>query len=403
MADINFDCPHCGHNLDVNERGAGLTVACPECSKNIEIPMPAPEVLVSNIIFNCGSCGQPLKAAPDIAGQLIDCPVCSQSAEVPFASRPMPSTPTRTVARSTPIPKPPSQKQVTGTGTSNPSAPAVTRPSKATSPGLVVAVISLALVCAVLVAGMFYLIKNSSNGGSTTAQVTSVEPTSGQSATQSAPSISSETIAALDVKGVKLGMSADDVRALFPSLDVSDDGRGSLNDKSNGDLKFQFASPPYGKGVCFVHLTTELGDVDPSTFIAQFKTDLAAKYGKPTDELKDEHEGRSENDWIKIITYRAYWGATNAYRDDFRSMSLRWPSDDSNMEYYGKLNVNASSGNLVDGKYLYARFKTSYFNHAERASSPEPDIVLFDTSPYIKEAQAEKEKLIKASQKKVDF
>ena len=98
MADINFDCPHCGHNLEVSERGAGLTVVCPECSKSIVIPMPAPEVLVSKIIFNCGSCGQPLKAAPDMAGQLIDCPACKKPTEIPFPPRPTPPTPTRHAA-----------------------------------------------------------------------------------------------------------------------------------------------------------------------------------------------------------------------------------------------------------------------------------------------------------------
>jgi len=176
MADINFDCPHCGHNLDVNERGAGLTVACPECSKNIEIPMPAPEVLVSNIIFNCGSCGHPLKAAPDMAGLLIDCPACKKPTEIPFAPRPTPLTPTRPAARSTPIHKPPSQSQVPGTETSNPYGPAATRPSKANSPGLVIAVIFLALACAGMTARMIFLIKNR-NGGSTTAQGTPLAPT----------------------------------------------------------------------------------------------------------------------------------------------------------------------------------------------------------------------------------
>jgi len=130
MADINFDCPHCGHNLDVNERGAGLTVACPECSKNIQIPVP--ELRVSDIVFNCGSCGQPLKAAPDIAGQLIDCPVCKKPTEIPFPPRPTPPTPTRPAARSTPIPKPPSQSQVPGFGTSNPAAPVATSPDLST-------------------------------------------------------------------------------------------------------------------------------------------------------------------------------------------------------------------------------------------------------------------------------
>lgn len=38
MADINFDCPECGHNLEVDDSGEGLTVPCPECSKTITIP-----------------------------------------------------------------------------------------------------------------------------------------------------------------------------------------------------------------------------------------------------------------------------------------------------------------------------------------------------------------------------
>ena len=38
MSDINFYCPLCGHNLTVDENGAGLVVTCPECSKPIRIP-----------------------------------------------------------------------------------------------------------------------------------------------------------------------------------------------------------------------------------------------------------------------------------------------------------------------------------------------------------------------------
>lgn len=42
MAFINFDCPECGHNLEVDERGAGFIVKCPECHEPIQIPdMPS--------------------------------------------------------------------------------------------------------------------------------------------------------------------------------------------------------------------------------------------------------------------------------------------------------------------------------------------------------------------------
>lgn len=39
--DTNFDCPHCGQNLDAPEDMAGSQVPCPACSKLILIPEPA--------------------------------------------------------------------------------------------------------------------------------------------------------------------------------------------------------------------------------------------------------------------------------------------------------------------------------------------------------------------------
>lgn len=38
MPYINFDCPECGHNLEVDERGAGFIVKCPECNNPLQIP-----------------------------------------------------------------------------------------------------------------------------------------------------------------------------------------------------------------------------------------------------------------------------------------------------------------------------------------------------------------------------
>ncbi len=38
MALINFDCPECGHNLEVDERGAGFIIKCPECDNPFQIP-----------------------------------------------------------------------------------------------------------------------------------------------------------------------------------------------------------------------------------------------------------------------------------------------------------------------------------------------------------------------------
>ena len=48
MADINFNCPECGHNLLVDESGAGITVPCPECAKPIKIPCPPAQAAYSD-------------------------------------------------------------------------------------------------------------------------------------------------------------------------------------------------------------------------------------------------------------------------------------------------------------------------------------------------------------------
>lgn len=38
--DIVFDCPHCGHGLVIDYRGAGLIVTCTNCHKPVQVPIP---------------------------------------------------------------------------------------------------------------------------------------------------------------------------------------------------------------------------------------------------------------------------------------------------------------------------------------------------------------------------
>jgi len=38
--DIVFDCPHCGHNLAIDYRGAGLQIVCVNCGENVLVPIP---------------------------------------------------------------------------------------------------------------------------------------------------------------------------------------------------------------------------------------------------------------------------------------------------------------------------------------------------------------------------
>ena len=40
MADINFDCPHCGQNLDAPPDMAGESLECPACEEAITVPAP---------------------------------------------------------------------------------------------------------------------------------------------------------------------------------------------------------------------------------------------------------------------------------------------------------------------------------------------------------------------------
>lgn len=81
MPDINFDCPKCGHNLSVDENGAGMTVPCPECSQPIQIPLPktSPPNIKS---FACPHCKHLVKYNLESIGQLIDCPSCKKTIEV---------------------------------------------------------------------------------------------------------------------------------------------------------------------------------------------------------------------------------------------------------------------------------------------------------------------------------
>lgn len=40
MADVNFDCPFCGQNLEADEEMVGTNVPCPACGKVIRVVVP---------------------------------------------------------------------------------------------------------------------------------------------------------------------------------------------------------------------------------------------------------------------------------------------------------------------------------------------------------------------------
>lgn len=41
--DIIFECPKCGKSLEIDARGAGFMIVCPDCRNEIQVPAPAAE------------------------------------------------------------------------------------------------------------------------------------------------------------------------------------------------------------------------------------------------------------------------------------------------------------------------------------------------------------------------
>jgi transcription elongation factor Elf1 len=64
--ELKFECPKCGQHLAVEPRGAGMTVNCPSCNEQIEIPsgtpVPPPPPRMSSTVQQqnplCRTCGQ---------------------------------------------------------------------------------------------------------------------------------------------------------------------------------------------------------------------------------------------------------------------------------------------------------------------------------------------------------
>jgi DNA-directed RNA polymerase subunit RPC12/RpoP len=42
LVEVAFVCPHCGQKLQVDAEGAGSSLACPTCSRQVVVPAPAP-------------------------------------------------------------------------------------------------------------------------------------------------------------------------------------------------------------------------------------------------------------------------------------------------------------------------------------------------------------------------
>ena len=47
--DIHFNCSRCGQPFSIEERGAGITVKCPLCNEQIEVPRPSESSLADEL------------------------------------------------------------------------------------------------------------------------------------------------------------------------------------------------------------------------------------------------------------------------------------------------------------------------------------------------------------------
>ncbi len=96
--DIVFDCPHCAKSIAIDARGAGLMINCPDCAARIQVPYTAEHpqdpnavpgddagITDNDIVFDCPHCGKNLVVEARGAGLMIPCPDCHNRIQVPDA------------------------------------------------------------------------------------------------------------------------------------------------------------------------------------------------------------------------------------------------------------------------------------------------------------------------------
>ena len=94
--DIVFDCPHCGHNLAIDYRGAGLQINCVNCGESVLVPIPEgmeiddldiePGEILKQLFATRRNLQKAELAADDLRARLEEANQRLESSEARFAS-----------------------------------------------------------------------------------------------------------------------------------------------------------------------------------------------------------------------------------------------------------------------------------------------------------------------------
>ncbi len=89
MADINFDCPHCGQNLETDEILSGTGIDCPVCKKYITIPGSAiaPDLPQEPTDKSAGKSVSELSRATQLAADAVKAARTARAAQGDLDSR----------------------------------------------------------------------------------------------------------------------------------------------------------------------------------------------------------------------------------------------------------------------------------------------------------------------------
>jgi len=194
--------------------------------------------------------------------------------------------------------------------------------------------------------------------------------------------LGSTTVENFDIKGIKLGMSAEEVKSAFPQMSIEkfspeEMGKAEILTKyflRSGMMQANIAKEQYSSGAFSVSYTEFVKTVDPSSFLTGFKNDLVAKYGKPQYENLD----RGQN-------YFACWGddcSQNLNKQILRQVDNQY--------------LYVYRGIIKPGKYLIVHFINDNI-------TPHIELTLFDTAPYVNYLKGEEKKKIPDSKAIINF